>query len=88
MTVRGRIKKGKVVLENPKALPEGTEVVVRAVKKPRKPGKPPKPSRRKKHEPTLTLAQRLAPFCGKARGLPPDASVNVDHYLYGRPKQK
>jgi hypothetical protein len=35
MTVRGKIKNGKVLLDNPKALPDGTEVEVRAVKKPR-----------------------------------------------------
>jgi hypothetical protein len=29
MAVRGKVKNGKVVLQNPKALPEGTEVEVR-----------------------------------------------------------
>lgn len=35
-----------------------------------------------------TLAERLANVLGKATGLPPDASVNHDHYLYGVPKQQ
>jgi hypothetical protein len=34
-----------------------------------------------------SLAERLANVVGKATGLPPDASVNHDHYLYGVPKR-
>ncbi len=84
MVLRGRIKSGKVVLNNPKALPEGTEVEVRPVKKARTPKKSPK----KKKPPLRSLAERYASFIGKAKGLPPDASVNLDHYLYGLPKRK
>ena len=35
-----------------------------------------------------SLAERLANVIGKAQSLPPDASVNLDHYLYGLPKRK
>lgn len=82
MTLRGKIKKGKVHLDDPKALPDGTEVEVRPVKKP----KLAKPSKTKRKKPG-TLAERLAPFIGKAKGLPADMSVNLDHYLYGLPKR-
>ena len=85
MTVRGKIKNGKVVLEDPKALADGTEVEVRPVKK-RKPGTARKKPKSK--ERPRSLAERLANVIGKAVNLPPDASVNVDHYLYGMPKQK
>jgi hypothetical protein len=34
-----------------------------------------------------SLYERLKPFVGVAKGLPPDASVNLDHYVYGVPKQ-
>ena len=34
-----------------------------------------------------TLAERLAGVIGKAKGLPSDASLNHDHYLYGLPKK-
>ena len=85
MPIRGKVKNGKVLLDDPKALPEGTEVVVRAV---RKASKPIKPHRRKKKEAPRSLAQRYAAFIGKAKGLPPDASVNHDHYLYGLPKKQ
>jgi hypothetical protein len=85
MTIRGKIKNGKVLLDNPKALPEGTEVEVRPV---RKAGKPAKGGSRKKKQPPRSLAERYASFIGKAKGLPPDMSVNLDHYLYGLPKRR
>jgi hypothetical protein len=84
MAVRGRVKNGKVLLDNPKALPEGTEVEIRAVKKARKPTKAPK----KKKVAPRSLAERYASFIGKAKGLPPDMSVNHDHYLYGLAKRQ
>jgi hypothetical protein len=83
MTLRGRIKNGKVLLDNPKALPDGTEVEIRPVKTVRR-GK----RTAKKKPPPRSLAERLASFIGKAKGLPPDMSVNLDHYLYGLPKRK
>jgi hypothetical protein len=83
MSLRGRIKKGKVLLDNPKALPDGTEVEVRPVTKRQPAGKP----RKRKTKPRpRSLAQRLAPFIGVVKDLPPDMSVNLDHYLYGHPK--
>ncbi len=33
-----------------------------------------------------TLYERYKPLIGSVRGLPPDLSVNHDHYLYGTPK--
>jgi hypothetical protein len=35
-----------------------------------------------------TLFDQLQHLIGRATGLPPDASVNHDHYLYGTPKQQ
>jgi hypothetical protein len=87
MTVRGKVKKGKVVLDDPTALADGTEVEVRPVKKRKPAAKPRKPVKGKKPAPR-SLADRLRPFIGKAKGLPPDMSVNLDHYLYGLPKQE
>jgi hypothetical protein len=83
MAARGKMKNGKVILDDPNALPDGTEVEVRPAKK-RKPA-----AKTKKSKPRLrTLADRLANVVGKATGLPPDASINHDHYLYGTPKQQ
>lgn len=84
MTMRGKIKKGKVLLDHPTALPDGTLVEIRLVKKtPR-----PKKTAKKAKPPERTRAERYAPFIGAAKGLPPDMSENLDHYLYGLPKQK
>lgn len=83
MTVRGKIKNGKVLLDNPKALPDGTEVEVRPVKTQGTPAKGRKPK-----QPRRSLADRLRSVIGKAKNLPPDASVNHDYYLYGLPKQE
>lgn len=83
MTVRGKIKNGKVLLDNPKALPEGTEVEIRPVKKARRPAK----GARKKKTPPRSFAERYAAFIGSVKDLPADMSVNHDHYLYGHPKK-
>jgi hypothetical protein len=85
MTVHGIVKNGKVVLDDPKAISEGTKVEVRPAKK-RKPAG--KASKRKPKAQGQTLAERFANVAGKATGLPPDASVNHDHYLYGTPKKQ
>ena len=84
MTLRGKIKRGKVLLDQPATLPDGTEVEVRPLKRKGKAKKPPKA----KKQPPRSLATRLAPFIGAANDLPPDMSVNLDHYLYGHPKQE
>jgi hypothetical protein len=85
MTVRGKVKKGKVLLDDPRAIPDGTEVEVRPAKK-RKP--PAKSAKSKPKARPRSLAERLANVLGKATGLPPDASINHDHYLYGLPKRQ
>lgn len=84
MTVRGRVSKGKVLLDNPKAIPEGTEVEVRPARK-RKPASTKRKTAKK--VPPRSLTERLAKVIGTVN-LPPDASVNVDHYLYGLPKKR
>ena len=86
MAIRGKIKNGKVLLNKPTALTDGTEVEVRPVKKPRKPAKAAK-AKRKKIKPR-PLSERFASFMGQATGLPPDASINHDHYIYGIPKRQ
>jgi hypothetical protein len=80
MVYRGRVKNGVVVLEGRAQLEEGAEVSVRPVRRAAR------ASVRKKQPPTLY--ERLKSVAGKAKGLPPDASINHDHYLYGMPKRK
>lgn len=85
MTIRGKVKNGKVVLENPRAIADGTEVEVRPAKNRKPATKRKKPAKSK--SPPRSLAERLAPFIGILKDLPPDAAVNVDHYVYGLPKR-
>ena len=79
MTYRGRVNNGVVVLDDAVRLPEGLSVRV-------EPADSVSHDSDEKNIPTLL--ERLAPLVGKLEGLPPDASVNVDHYLYGLPKRE
>ena len=78
MVYRGHVKNGMVVLDDPCLLPEGAAVQIHVI-----------PSA----EPDAGVAEapslyeRLKSVVGQAQGLPPDASVNHDHYLYGVPKK-
>ena len=80
MTYRGTVKNGVVVLDDPAALPEGTEVSVRPAKGSARRGE----GRAR----PATMYERYKRFIGKAEGLPADFSANHDHYLYGVPKRK
>jgi hypothetical protein len=75
MTYPGHVKNGVVLLDDEAILPEGAEVRVELVAE--------QPAKE-----IPTLYDSLAPFIGKADGLPPDMSVNLDHYLYGTPKRE
>ena len=70
MTYKGRVKDGVVVLEGNVKLPDGAVVHVDL---PEQPG----------DENGSTLLERLEPVVGKAKGLPADASRNIDRDLYG-----
>ncbi len=72
MTYKGHVENGVVVLEQPAALPEGTEVDVLPVEKPAR---------------ESTLSEMLLKHAGTIPG-PPDLAINHDHYLYGVPKKK
>ena len=76
--IRGRVRNGVVVLDEPGALPEGTEVSVEPLSR---------GGERSKAAGRPTVRRALARLAGKAEGLPPDAARNVDHYLYGHKRQ-
>ena len=67
MTYKGKVKGGVVVLEPGARLEEGADVVVEQVEP----------------APAKSLADRLRPVIGKAKGLPADAARNIDRDLYG-----
>ena len=77
MTYHGHIENGHVVLDTAPGLPDGTPVVITVVQTPVE----------TKGREIPTLYERLKPIIGIAEGLPPDASENIDHFLYGRPKK-
>lgn len=78
MTYRGHIENGVVVLDPPADLPDGVTVEVHVV---------PEPNDEDPAGEGPTLYERLKDVAGKAEGLPPDAAINHDHYLYGLPKK-
>ena len=75
MQYRGRVKNGVVVLDSPRALPEGAEVRVELVS--------PDSQSPLLDEQGQTLGQKLMKYAGRAVDLPDDAALNHDHYLYG-----
>jgi len=79
MVYRGRVKNGVVVLDPPNVLPEGVEVHVEVA--------PSETERPLLDEQGQTLGQKLMKYAGRAVGLPEDAALNHDHYLYGAPKR-
>lgn len=68
-----------MVLETPHVLPEGTEVRVEAVVA--------EGDRPLLDEHGQSLGKKLMKYAGKAVGLPDDAALNHDHYVYGAPKR-
>ncbi len=71
MTYKGKVKGGVVVLEPGARLDEGADVIVEPVESAH----------------ARSLADRLRPVIGIAKGLPKDLAENHDHYLHGRPKK-
>ena len=74
MGYRGRVKNGAIVLDDPLALPEDTEVLVEPVKHDDGPNQ------------TRTLYERFERFIGVVDDLPPDMAEQHDHYIHGTPR--
>jgi len=79
MVYRGHVENGVIWLEDAPILPEGVEAEVRLFTE----GVP-----REEEEKVPSVCEAMRDFVGKAEGLPPDASINLDHYLYGLPKRQ
>lgn len=78
MTYQGHVENGSVVLDGAVDLPNGAKVIVCLFDglQDNMPDDEIGPS----------LYERLEPVIGMAKGLPQDASRNVEHYLYGAAK--
>lgn len=78
MTHRGTVRNGAIVLDQPSALPDGCRVECILIEV-------------SSQDCDSALAtgkyQGLMAFAGSVKDLPADVSENVDHYLYGHPKQ-
>ncbi len=78
MVYRGYIRNGKIELSENVELPEGAQVCVEV-----NGGINSSPGKNNKE----SLRQKLLRHAGTAHGLPADTARNLDHYLYGLPKQ-
>ena len=76
MTLRGHIKGGAVVLDEPAVLPDGTAVEVRTVERPAA-----------ESAPAPALGEWLMRYAGTVKGLPSDLARNHDHYIHGTPRK-
>ena len=75
MSYRGHVENGVVKIDEPVALPEGASVEIDVVNA---------RAEQSNAREGASLYDRLKPIIGIAKGLPPDASLNVDDYLYGQ----
>jgi hypothetical protein len=83
MQLEGVIVNGRVELDAPADMPDGTRVRVEAV--PTETPKPaPEPPAKK---PLTSLNQFLLSLAGTAHGLPPDMAEQHDHYIHGTEKR-
>jgi hypothetical protein len=69
MVYRGHVENGMIRLEDAPILPEGAEAEVRLLTE----GEP-----REEEEKVPSVCEAIRDFVGKAEGLPPDASINLD----------
>ena len=79
MVYRGHVENGVIRLEDAPSLPDGVAVEVRLL---------PEDVSREGEAEIPSICETLKEFIGKLEGLPPDASINLDHYLYGLPKRR
>jgi hypothetical protein len=80
MSLEGTIVNGRVELDEPTNLPEGSRVRVEPLASPVEGAAP-------SAQVSTPLAQRLLALAGRAKGLPPDMARNHDHYIHGTKKR-
>lgn len=81
MTLHGHVENGAIIFDPPISLPEGAAVEVQVVSV--------APAQEVSTiAEASSLLERMKDFVGTFEGLPPDASVNLDRYLYGAAKRQ
>ena len=73
--LEGHIENGKVVLDEPLTIPEGTNVRIEAV------------AQNGVQQKGQSLLDVLGSLVGSVTDMPKDGARQVDHYLYGTPKR-
>jgi hypothetical protein len=73
MALEGTVQNGTIVLDDPRALPEGTRVEVVLKSSSPKAASP--------------LGEMLLRHAGTVVGLPEDMAAQHDHYIHGTPKR-
>jgi hypothetical protein len=85
MQLEGVIVNGRVELDAPAELPEGTRVRIEPIAAETQPaGTPEGP---KAGKPLTELNRFLLSIAGTAKGLPPDMAAQHDHYIRGAKKR-
>jgi hypothetical protein len=84
MTFQGHVEGGQIVLDQDVSLPEGVRVRIELLGG--EAGKA--PAEEVPSEELPSLYERMKPFVGAVKGLPPDFAINHDHYLHGQPKRQ
>jgi hypothetical protein len=79
MVIHGHVENGKIVLDEEVSLTEAMKLRVEFLTT--------DSAEVDDSSQTSTLYERMKDFLGTAKHLPPDASINIDHYLYGLPKK-
>jgi hypothetical protein len=82
MVYHGHIRNGQIVLDEQARLPEGAAVRVDVISN----GEPSKGADDRQGDRRGSVWDRLLELSGTVEGLPPDASENLDHYLYDAPE--
>lgn len=85
MQLEGVIVNGRVELDAPAELPEGTRVRVEPIPAETPPAETPEVPKAEK--PLTSLNKLLLSLAGKAKGLPPDMAEQHDHYIHGTKKR-
>ena len=74
MMLQGTVKDGMVLVDDPKALPDGARVKIWVEAPAEAKGKP-------------SLRERLLKLAGTVDDLPADMARNHDHYIHGAPRR-
>ena len=80
--IHGKVENGRIIVPDDVELPEGATVSIQVR------NSQVSSIEDSDDEEAASMLERMGPIVGSAKTLPPDAARNVDHYLYGHPKNE